>query len=167
MKAVGMFVCSAAVTLLIAAAARAPYTPPGSEDAVLRFSWRMNVTARENCRARTQQELEALPVHMRAPQICMRDVANYVLVTRVDSGAPDTLPITRGGVKGDRPLFVSEDRTLPPGPASITVELLRTAAGDVAVLARLDTTMTMQSGRIQLVTLDAEGRLILQSSLVP
>ena len=167
MRAVRVVLCSGVIALGIAAAARAPYTPRGAADAVLRFSWRMNVTAQENCRTRTQQELDALPVHMRTPQVCTRDVANYRLITRIGDNAPDTLPITRGGVKGDRPLFVSHESALPPGPANITVELQRTAAGHVDILARMDTAMTMVRGRIQLVTLDGDGRLVLQSSMVP
>src|SRR5688572_29218669 len=117
---------SAALTLPLAALARAPYTPARADDAVLRFSWRMNVTARENCRRHTQAELDALPVHMRTPEVCTRDVARYMLITRVGAAPADTVQLARGGVHGDRPVFVLEERVLPPGEHRIQVAVLRT-----------------------------------------
>jgi hypothetical protein len=156
--------CTAVLTLVIAAFARAPYTPPGSDDARIRFSWRMSIAARESCRPRTPAELDALPVHMRTPEICTRDVARYTLITRVGDVGADTIHLVRGGVKGDRPLFVLEERTLSPGAHRIRVDLERTT--DVTeVLATLDTTLVMESGAVQLITLDdTEGRRLVARS---
>jgi hypothetical protein len=166
MKALRIIIASALLTLPIALFARAPYTPPGAQDAVLRFSWRMTVTGAENCRQRTQAELDALPVHMRTLEECSRDRAGYVLVTRLDDGPADTLQLLRGGVKGDRPLFVLKERRLAPGMHHVTVELQRivgstAGAREASVLARLDTTLLLQAGRVQLVTLDEAGRNLL------
>jgi hypothetical protein len=139
---------------------RAPYTPPGADDAVLRLSWRMNATAPENCRARTVAELDALPAHMRTPQECTRERADYVLVTTVGAAAPDTVHLVRGGVKGDRPVFVLQEHRLQPGLERVRVELKRvTAAGDSVVVA-LDTQVPLARGTVRLVTLDAEGRTL-------
>jgi hypothetical protein len=163
MKRIAALVVSALLVLPIAALSRAPYyTPPGAGDALLRFSWRMSIASREECRPRTQEELDALPVHMRTPEVCTPDRASYVLVTRIDGGRPDTLPLLRGGVKGDRPLFVLEDRRLPPGDHGVYVALLRLRDSSETTLASLDTVLRLDAGMIRLITLDAAGALVLR-----
>lgn len=163
-----MILCTAATTVMIAGLARAPYyTPPGAGDAMLRFSWRMSVTARENCRPRTPAELDALPVHMRTPEVCTRDSARYALITTIDDAAPDTVHLLRGGVKGDRPLFVLEERTLPPGRHRVRIELLRMSSAGVEILGEIDEVLTLEEGAIRLITLDLAGRLVLRSSAAP
>ncbi|CAN5656976.1 hypothetical protein BH23GEM9_BH23GEM9_36210 [soil metagenome] len=158
--------CTALITVPIAALTRAPYTPPGAEAAILRFSWRMSVVAREDCRPRTTQELDALPVHMRTAELCTRDRARYVLITRVDATAPDTLELLRGGVKGDRPLFVLEERTLAPGRHRVAIDLYRLTDNAGELLASLDTVLALEPGEVQLVTLDSEGRRLTVRSSV-
>ena len=156
--------CSGALVLAIAALSQAPYTPPGSSDAMLRFSWRMNVKAEETCRPRTQAELDGLPVHMRTPEVCTVDSASYAIVLRIDALAPDTIHLIRGGLKGDCPLFVLEDRTLSPGEHHVRVKLVRVARSGVKVLASFDTTLEAAPGTIQLITLDHNGdRLVARS----
>jgi hypothetical protein len=159
MKRAWIVLASALTTLSIAALSRAPYSPPGRDDALLRFSWRMSVAAREHCRARTQAELDALPVHMRAPEICTREEATYALVTQIDELDADTLPVARGGAKGDRPIFVLEQRVLTPGSHRVRAHFYRTTnTSDTALLAGLDTTLVMERGGVQLVTLASESR---------
>ncbi|HSJ10414.1 MAG TPA: hypothetical protein VK928_10885, partial [Longimicrobiales bacterium] len=160
MKFARVILASAALTLPVAALSRAPWTPPGADTATLRFSWRMSVKAQENCRARTQEELDALPVHMRTPEVCTRDDAAYVLVTRIDDTTPDTVHLLRGGVKGDRPLFVLEERVLPPGVHRVGVELQRITTEGAESMAALDTELELRPGGIALVTLDAADRLV-------
>jgi hypothetical protein len=164
MRWLGVLLASALLTLPIAALSRAPaYSVPGADDALLRLSWRMSASAREQCRPRTQQELDALPVHMRTPDICTSDRADYLLITRIGSGAPDTLPLLRGGAKGDRPLFVLQEMRMAPGEARVFVEVQRSAPGsDVEVIARLDTTLTFVAGGVRLVTMNGGGRLIVR-----
>jgi hypothetical protein len=161
MRVARIVAASALLTLPIAALARAPYTPPGASDAILRFSWRMSASAREECRPRTQQELDALPVHMRTPDICTRNTDRYTLVIRVDDSAADTLELVRGGVKGDRPIFVLEERRLSTGTHRVGVELLRLDnAGVATVVASLDSVLTLRRGGVQLVTLQDDGRTL-------
>jgi hypothetical protein len=158
-------VAAAIITLPIAALARAPYTPPGADDAVLRFAWRMNAPARENCRPRTQQELDALPVHMRAPEVCTRDAAGFALIMRIDGAPPDTMHLVRGGMKGDRPIFVLEERTVIPGTHAVVLELQRVSASGTSVVAALDTVLRLEPGDVSLVTLHADdGALLVRSS---
>jgi hypothetical protein len=155
---------TAAATAAIAAAARAPYSPPGADDAVLRFSWRMTIDAMENCRRRTAEELEALPAHMRAPELCTRDAATYRLIRRIGELPPDTVHLVRGGAKGDRPVYVLEERALPAGRHRVRVDLERSTSAGVEVLAALDTVLALREGRVQLVTLDAESRRLVARS---
>jgi len=157
MRRFAIGLCSAALVFTIAALSRAPYTPPGSSDARLRFSWRMNVKGEETCRPRTQTELDRLPVHMRTPEVCTVDHASYSLVLRIDDLAPDTIHLIRGGVKGDRPIFVLEDRNLAPGHHHVHVKLVRSTAARETILAYLNTRLELIPGRIQLITLDHDG----------
>jgi hypothetical protein len=161
MRLLWMLLATAALTLPFAALTRAPWTPPGAGDAVLRLSWRMSISARGECRPRTPAELDALPVHMRTPEVCAADTSTYVVITRLDDGPPDTLQLLRGGVKGDRPLFVLEDRRLPPGHYTLGIRLLRLDDDGAEVLTSLDTTLALVSGRIALFTLDAGGRKLI------
>lgn len=165
MKIGPMLLCTALATTAIAALARAPYAQPDSREARLRFSWRMNVSAGEHCRPRTQAELDELPMHMRNPTVCTRDDAHYALIVKIDDNAADTIHLVRGGVKGDRPVFVLEDRTIPPGEHHVRVQLVRSSASRDTVLAALDTGLTLRLGWIQLITLDPDGdRLIVRSA---
>lgn len=160
---------TAALALPLAALARAPYTPAVAGDAVLRFSWRLSAPAQERCRARTAAELEALPLHMRTPEICERVVARYTLVTATGDARPDTVALEGGGVKGDRPLFVLQERVLPAGPRRVRVELWREGVGGAggapagrARVAALDTVIDMAPGRVRLVTLEGAGGLLVR-----
>ncbi|MEX0906815.1 MAG: hypothetical protein WD054_00685 [Gemmatimonadota bacterium] len=160
MNRLGILACSAAVTLGIAALARAPWSPPGAAQATLRLSWRMTVSARENCRPRTEQELAGVPVHMRTPEVCTPDEATYALITQIDDAPPDTVELIRGGVKGDRPLFVLEQRALPEGEHRVRIALERLASSGAATLTQLDTVLTLVHGGVQLITMDDDGQLI-------
>lgn len=160
-RAAAMFALSAAVAFGIAALSRAPYSPPGGDAALLRISFRTTVSVRERCRPRTREELDALPVHMRTPEICTAEAATFFLIASIDDARADTLELVRGGVKGDRPLFVLDERPLPPGRHRVRVELLRAGADSgQRVLAALDTVLSLQAGAVGLVTLDGAGRLV-------
>jgi hypothetical protein len=165
MRAIAVVLASVLAMAAISGLTRAPWTPPGSDAAVLRFSWRMNIQAREHCRARTAAELEALPVHMRTPEVCEADDAGYYLITRLDGAAPDTLVLARGGVRGDRPLFVMRDLRLEPGSYEVMVELRRVSAEGSVVLAALDTSVTLAPGQVRLITSsDAGDALMIRSN---
>ena len=167
MKFLAVVLVSTALIAPIAIFARAPYQPPGSAAAILRFSWRMSVPARESCRTLTQQELDALPVHMRTPKICTRIATSYALVIRIDEQPPDTIHLVRGGVKGDRPLFVLEQRTLPEGTHRIRTGLERTVVTGTELLAALDTTVELKRGAVRLITMPPGSRQLTVLSALP
>jgi coenzyme F420-reducing hydrogenase delta subunit len=139
-EAVLAVLCTAALTLAIAGAGEgAVHARRRTRRAALLVAHER--AARENCRQRTQAELEALPVHMRTPEVCSRDAASYRWSVASGSCRPTRCTLVRGGAKGDRPLFVLEERALPPGLHRVRVDLQRTrrrrgAAGDAGHTSR-------------------------------
>jgi hypothetical protein len=157
---------AALMVLPLAVLSSAPYSPRGADAAVLRLSLRMAIASHEDCRTRTQQELDALPVHMRSPEECTRDAASYEVIARIGPLPPDTIRLARGGARGDRPIFLLNERTLPPGQHRVRVDVQRRNGSHATenILAGLDTTLTLERGVVQLVTLDRGGRLVTRTS---
>lgn len=146
-------------TLALGWLARAPYDPPGGEHGVLRLSWRLRGERTETCRTRTAAELEALPAHMRTPEVCEARLLAYHLVQQVGDAVPDTATVVPGGVRGDRPLFVLRETPLPPGAHRVRVSLARTDGAGAPLL--FDEVLAVSAGAVELITLDAEaGRLV-------
>jgi hypothetical protein len=153
------------ISLLATAAlgwlARAPHAPPGTDHGVLRLSWRLRGERIETCRARTPEELAALPVHMRTPEVCVGRLVAYRVTAQVDEAVPDTATVLPGGARGDRPVFVLRELPLPPGARRVRVTLERADGEHREAAHTLDTTLVAEPGAVELVTLDAEtGRLV-------
>ena len=114
------------VTMLVSAAigfgSRAPYRPPGSDTSLLRLSWRLRGEKKEECRARTPEELAVLPVHMRSPEVCVGHLVSYRMTLRIDDAQPVVKTFLPAGAKGDRPIFVMFDQPLTPGEHTIGIE---------------------------------------------
>jgi len=157
MRRARIIIASALIVFPIAALARAPWTPAGADEAVLRFSWRPGGTDRTECRTLSQEELDALPVHMRAPEVCERDRATYLLVTSLDGAAPDSMVLARGGMKGDRPLFVLGERRLAPGRHMVDVTLYRITDDSTAIISATRADLDFAPGDVHLVTATGEG----------
>ncbi len=110
------------MTAAIGFGSRVPYSPGDSDASILRLSWRLRGEKVETCRDRTPAELEALPVHMRTPQVCTGHLVAYLLTLRVDGEVVDTTTFLPAGAKGDRPIFVLHDQLLEPGEHEIDVD---------------------------------------------
>jgi hypothetical protein len=122
----GTRVMAVVVAMLASAAigfgSRVPYSPPGSDSSMLRLSWRLRGEKKEECRARTPEELAALPVHMRTPEVCTGHLVSYRMTLRIDDAQPIVKTFLPAGAKGDRPIFVMFDQPLTPGEHTIGIE---------------------------------------------
>jgi hypothetical protein len=163
LRIVLMIVVSAVAVLLVGWGSRAPYQATESEAALLRLSWRMRPERNEQCRDRTQAELDALPVHMRTPRICETSVVPYRLILEIDDGVPDTTVILPAGAKHDRPIYVLRDSLLSPGRHEVEVTFERADSTRATVL-RFDQKVNFAAGHIELVTLGNDGRSLIQRS---
>lgn len=136
---------------------RAPWDAAHSDAGLLRLSWRLRDAGANVCRQRTQAELDALPVHMRTPEVCEHHGGAYRLVVRID-GRADTARVVAGGVKSDRPVYVFWERPLQPGVRDVHVEFRRTAdvPGRPSLLLEMQTVLDARAGAIELVTLEGE-----------
>lgn len=165
-RALLMLLVTAVATAALGWLARAPWHPDGADAAVLRLSWRLRGEREEHCRTRSEAELAALPVHMRAPQVCESRPIGYRLVLQLDEGRPDTVRLEPAGARGDRPVFVLRDTALEPGLHRVRIELGR-EDGRGAAPFTLDRRIESRAGCIDLVTLDPEGgQLVHRTSLL-
>ena len=145
--------------------------PMGStpQQGLLRLAWRTIGARVKVCRDYTPEELQRVPAHMRAKQVCAQSLLPYRVRAAVD-GAPvlDQL-IEPAGVRGDRPLFVQRELTLAPGTHRIAVhfdpepaqgiedaalrDATRSATAD-AVRYALEQEVRIAAGRIVMIELD-------------
>jgi hypothetical protein len=148
---------------LIGWGSRAGYRSGADDHALLRLSWRLRGERIENCRNRTQQELDALPVHMRTPTVCETRSIPYRLIVSIDGGVPDTTILRPAGARHDRPIYVLQDSTLPPGTHHVTIVCMR--ADRFTPLLRFDGRLNFFRGYIELITVDeSSGQLVHQSA---
>jgi hypothetical protein len=100
-------------------------TPNDSASAVLRLAWTARPERIENCRAQSDDELAKIPAHMRQAVVCEGTTAAYRLEVRRDSLLLVDQIVRGGGVRHDRPLYVSRDIALPSGEAMVSVRFTR------------------------------------------
>lgn len=152
-------VIAAAAVLGIAALSRLPFTPAGGDYAILRLSWRMRGERIENCRTRSQAELDALPMHMRTPTACEGHSVFYTLQVTTGKGPTDSRRIAPAGAKGDRPIFVLHQTAVRPGPQRVRIRFAAESHGDAPRSAVvIDTVITFKAGHVELITLSDDAR---------
>lgn len=113
-------VLAAALTGALGALSRVPYGDP-AEQAVLRLSWRVRGPRISECRTLTPDELDALPAHMRRPQVCEGRNLPYELLVEVDGHVVDAGLVLAAGARQDRPLYYHRQITLAPGTHHVRV----------------------------------------------
>lgn len=118
-----------ASALAMGAASRFSYRADPGDEAELRLTWRTRAPLVEECRRLTQEEQDALPVHMRREEICEGRVASYRLEVRVDGAVLHRSTVRGAGARGDRPLYVFEALRLDPGHHDVHVVFERVGAG--------------------------------------
>jgi hypothetical protein len=148
---------------LIGWGSRAGYRSGAGDHALLRLSWRLRGERIENCRNRTQQELDALPAHMRTPRLCETRSVPYRLIVTIDGGEPHTTILRPAGARHDRPIYVLQDSALAPGTHHVTVVCVR--ADRATPLLRFDGSLNFFRGYIELITVDeSTGQLVHESA---
>jgi hypothetical protein len=113
---------SIAMALAIAWLSRAPTRYARGDDALLRLSWRLDGARAEECRRRTEEELQALAPHMRTAEVCTGRILSYELNVDLDGAALVRDTIDPGGARGDRPVYVYRDVPLSSGRHAVSVE---------------------------------------------
>jgi hypothetical protein len=155
---------AAGVLALIRVGSFTPYTAERDVGAIVRLAWRARGERVNECRRRTPDELAKLPPHMRQEEVCEGRVLPYRLAVTLDGAAVVNQLIHGAGAMEDRPLYVFQDLVVSPGSHRVAVSFTREGAapaepaGALATPARLtlDTTLTLGSRRIVLVTYDEE-----------
>lgn len=104
------------------------------------------------------------PAHMQLPEGNYEfRLLPYRLVVKLDGSVRLDRLVTPRGVRQDRPLMVLEEFAATPGEHSLEVEFTPAVATDEPPrIFRLSATRQFQPGRVLLVTLGADDRLILR-----
>lgn len=121
-----------AVMALLAQVSNQP-TGETPERGMLRLAWRSLGERVRVCRELSAEELAGVPAHMRQAEECTTYILPYRLRVMVDGEALISRVVRPAGAKSDRPLYVQEDITLPPGEHTLAVSF--TVAGPPADLA--------------------------------
>lgn len=125
LRLLGATVVSAAILLAIAWASIAPLQVARGHDAIVRISLGARAERIEICRRQTDEELAKLAPQMRQRVVCEGTTARYRLEVRRDGELLHSQIVRGGGLRNDRPLYVSRDLRVPAGPALIAVRLTR------------------------------------------
>lgn len=160
---------SAALALVAALVlgSRLPWRAETSDAAVLRLSWRSLGQRVEACREPTEEELAALPRHMRMSRICEGRIAPFRLRVAVDGETRVDAPVHASGAREDRPAYVLRELRLAPGEHRVSVRFEvepGVSASDVPVTPPLvlDETLRLAPREVALVTHDPDAdRLVL------
>jgi len=148
--------------------------------AELRLSFRLPGQKQEVCETRSEEELKKLPRHMRRPQKCEVTLLSYNLRIRIDGEERLTKRINPPGVRGDRPLIVSETFRVEPGrhefeidfspiqekqvESSLQEDVSDVSAHSSAISLSLSESFDFKVGRVGLVSYKpTEGRLQIRS----
>lgn len=109
-------------TVAIGALTRVPYTVGDGELAAVRLTWRMQGKAVEDCRTLSEEELAALPAHMRQPEVCETYVPPYRLRVEIDGETIENILVLAGGAHENRPIYVYSELRVQPGTHDLRVE---------------------------------------------
>lgn len=145
-RVLGACAITALALVLLAYASAAPVPLHSTDFARLRLSWSARPERIEVCRTLSEQELEAVPEHMRQRVSCEGVFATYTLRVEVDGRRISDAVVRGAGLRHDRPLYLLRDYTVPPGRHRLRVTLSRrektdddAAAFTKAVVPEVDT----------------------------
>lgn len=122
---VGGALLAAAATLGIVVASHVAVPVHPSEAAMLRVAWSARPERVESCRALSDEELSALPQHMRQRVVCEGTTASYRFEVRRDGEIIATSTVRGGGMRHDRQLYVFRELSIPSGRSTLEVSMTR------------------------------------------
>lgn len=125
LRSLAVTALTAAVLLALAWGSIAPLRVARGDGAILRISLGARPERIEVCRRQTDEELARLAPQMRQSVVCEGTTARYRLEVRRNGELLHAQVVRGGGLRNDRPLYVSRDLPVPAGQASFTVRLAR------------------------------------------
>jgi hypothetical protein len=131
------------------------WRPGEGDDAWVRLSWRSVGERIEECRSPTEEELAALPLHMRRSEICEGRLAPSLLVVELDGERLVEREVHAAGARRDRPTYVFEELPVRPGRHHLRITfsvLSEGIEGDVEAPLVLDEEIAPGPRQIVLVT---------------
>ena len=142
-------------------------TAPVADDvgALIRLSWRTTSERVEECRRLSEEELAALPVHMRREEVCEGRMLPYRLRVTLDDRTIIDEIVQPAGARGDRPLYVFRELAIPSGERVLTALWEREAAdrvGNGATPASLGirAVLSLEPRDVALITYDLDQRAL-------
>lgn len=152
----------------VAVLTRAPVQFADGGDALIRLSWRLEGVTVEECQELSAEELADLPIHMRNPQACIGQIADYELSVRLSGSEVLLDTLEPGGARGDRPIYVLADLPVAAGPHDVAVRFSALVSEAYAGEGPTEFTWTgivePGSGDIVLITLDESGTALVNRS---
>jgi hypothetical protein len=158
----------AAFLLAMSWVSTAPMSVATTDSAMVRISFGARPERVEECRTVSDEELAKLAPQMRQRVICEGTTARYQLELRRGEELLLSQLVRGGGLRNDRPLYVSRDLPVASGTATYRVTLVRldtirtpdTVAAKSAVppALSLETSANLAPREVLLFTYDATGR---------
>lgn len=150
-------IVTAGFTAMLVVCSQIPYEPDTRETALVRLSWRAVGDRLEECRAPTQEELDALPLHMRPKEICGSRLTPFALSVSLDGVAVYSGQIRASGAREDRPTYVFHQFEVAPGTHRLSVRFAPDREGSASAPLVLDETVTLAPREVLLVTQDSDS----------
>lgn len=153
-------VASVLILLGIACGSQIPLGRP-SKSGILRIGAKIPHASLEVCHQLSDEEKKALPKHMQPQKVCEQTPLHYVLRVSIDGRDVVKREVSLSGIRGDSPLFVSEDIEVEPGSRTVIVDMTPTET--IATKEHhlyLEQVVLFQPRRVFLITYDSqENRL--------
>ncbi len=158
----GAWLLGAVATVALVGLSQVPYTAAAGEHGELRFAWRYRSETVEQCRRLTDEEVAALPQHMRRDEICERRLQPWRLAVTLDGTPVADDTVRAKGAREDRPLYVFRTLPLPPGPHHLRAVFAPIGESRRAPL-EIDASVTIAAREVLLVTYDSDvDRLVVK-----
>jgi len=131
-------VTSAVLMAALVALSGVGFVVESGDQGRIRLSWKAVGQRVEACRTPSQEELEALPEHMRRSEICEGGLAPFELRVAIDGREVYARTLRAAGAREDRPTTVYEEFPVSPGRHRLAVRFESTPpAGAVPTSAPL------------------------------